>query len=76
MYVEERVKTTTSPTVPNTSEPIRREKAFKLADPGFAKFNRKSQEKSQEVPKQVLEGGTETYGKLLAVDGYTCSHER
>ena len=54
---------------------MRREKAFKLADPGFAKFNRKTQVESQEVPKQILVGGTETYGKLIAVDGYMCSHE-
>ena len=76
LYVEERVKTSTSLVVPDTSEPMSREKAFKLADPGFAKFNLKSQVKSQEVPKQFLEGGTKTYGKLLAVDGYIRSHER
>lgn len=35
---------------------------FKLADPGFAKFVRKPPNDSRGVPKQVLEGGTETYG--------------
>lgn len=75
MYVERRVKTRESLAVLNTSEPMRTEKAFKLADPGFAKFDRKPQVESREVPKQILEGGTETYGKLIAVDGYMCSHE-
>ena len=41
---------------------MKREKAFKLADPGFAKFVRKPQDESPATPKQVLSGGTETYG--------------
>jgi serine/threonine protein kinase len=36
---------------------------FKLADPGFAKFVKKSPKEPCDVPRQHLQGGTETYGK-------------
>ena len=39
------------------------ETTFKLADPGFAKFVKKSKKKPTDVPKQLLFGGTETYGR-------------
>ena len=39
------------------------ESTFKLADPGFAKFVKKSQKEPTGVPKQLLSGGTETYGE-------------
>jgi hypothetical protein len=35
---------------------------FKLADPGFAKFV-KTTDKDDKDPKQIVLGGTETYGK-------------
>jgi hypothetical protein len=37
---------------------------FKLADPGFAKFV-KSTGKDGKAPKQMLVGGTRTYGKAV-----------
>ena len=48
-------------------EPIKREKTFKLADPGFAKFVEKTKKDSEGIPKQRLRGGTETYG-ILSLD--------
>lgn len=36
---------------------------FKLADFGFAKFERKSD--GYDVPQSFIEGGTETYGKII-----------
>ena len=51
---------------PNQPKSANKEKAFKLADPGFAKFVPKPQHESQAIPKQVLEGGTETYGAYSA----------
>ena len=41
------------------------ESTFKLADPGFAKFVKKSQKEPTDVPKQRLSGGTETYGECF-----------
>ena len=41
----------------------RNESTLKLADPGFAKFVKKPQKESTEVPKERLSGGTETYGR-------------
>lgn len=53
----------------NQSKLVQKESTFKLADPGFAKFVKKSQEESTEVPKQKLLGGTETYGRWLPFPG-------
>ncbi len=44
------------------SEPVKREKTFKLAAPMFAEFVKKTKRNSGGVPKQRLRGGTETYG--------------
>lgn len=42
---------------------------FKLADPGFAKFVEKSPKEPCDVPRQHLQGGTESYGKCCS-SGY------
>lgn len=42
---------------------------FKLADPGFAKFVKKSPKEPYGVPRQLLQGGTETYG-MYCFTGY------
>ena len=58
----ERVTVNTTFDGNENSEPVKREKKFKLADPGFAKFVEKTKKDSEGVPKQRLRGGTETYG--------------
>lgn len=58
----ERVTVNTTFDGNENSEPVKREKTFKLADPGFARFIEKTMKDSEGVPKQRLRGGTETYG--------------
>ena len=67
LFVENRLKKENNDTTEegDQSKPVQNESTFKLADPGFAKFVKKSQEESIEVPKQHLSGGTETYGMWL-----------
>ena len=69
LYVEERLNVEGAANGYNQPKSANEEKAFKLADPGFAKFVRKPQHESQAIPKQVLEGGTETYGECSASSG-------
>ena len=66
LYVEERLNVNGTADGDNQPKSANEEKAFKLADPGFAKFIPKPQHNSQAIPKQVLEGGTETYGAYSA----------
>lgn len=64
LFVENRLKKEKDDTTDegDQSKLEQNESTFKLADPGFAKFVKKPQEESTEVPKQLLSGGTETYG--------------
>lgn len=40
---------------------LRIHEEFKLADFGFAKFKRRT----EEIPREFIDGGTENYGQLL-----------
>ena len=62
MYLEDRLRTDRSLKGDRGSTPENREKSFKLADPGFAKFQPKSHTSSQAVPERILDGGTMSYG--------------
>ena len=65
LFVENRLKKEKDDTTVewDQSKLEQNESTFKLADPGFAKFVKKPQKESTEVPKQILSGGTETYGR-------------
>lgn len=67
LFVESRLKKEKDDTTDDgdQSKLEQNESTFKLADPGFAKFVKKPQKASTEVPKQLLSGGTETYGRLF-----------
>ena len=67
LFVENRLKKKKDDTTEEggKSRLVQNEGTFKLADPGFAKFINKSEEASIEVPKELLSGGTETYGRWL-----------
>ena len=71
LFVENRLKKEKDDTTDEGDQPklVQKESTFKLADPGFAKFVKKSHEESIEVPKQQLSGGTETYGRWLPFSG-------
>ena len=60
--MEDRLKLNDPPNADDVSELRKNENKFKLADPGFAKFVKKSPKEPRDVPKQRLDGGTETYG--------------
>ena len=62
LYVEDRLKKNESAHGQNLSKTTTTEKAFKLADPGFAKFIGKNQHASHALPKATLWGGTKSYG--------------
>ena len=62
LFVEDRLKVDHPSDVEDLSKLEKNENKFKLADPGFAKFVKKSPKEPRDVPKQYLEGGTETYG--------------
>ena len=62
LYLEDRLRTDRSLKVDRATTLENCEKAFKLADPGFAKFQPKSHTHSQAVPERILEGGTVSYG--------------
>lgn len=64
LFVENRLKKVEAYTTleRDQSELEQNESSFRLADPGFAKFVKKPQKESTQVPKQRLSGGTETYG--------------
>lgn len=62
LFVEDRLIPTSSSNVGDFSKLEEDQNKFKLADPGFAKFVKKSPKESNDVPRQHLEGGTWTYG--------------
>ena len=65
LFVENRLKKEKEDTTEegDQSELIQSESTFKLADPGFARFVKKSEAESIQIPKKYLWGGTETYGR-------------
>ena len=62
LYLEDRLRIDRSPKGDLGTTPEHRERAFMLADPGFAKFQLKSHTHPQAVPKMILGGGTVSYG--------------
>ena len=76
LFVENRLKIEKDNTTDegDQSEFKQNEGTFKLADPGFAKFVKKPQKESIEVPKQRLSGGTETYGVCESCSRTTISN--
>ena len=79
LFVENRLKKEKDDTTEegDQSKLVQNESTFKLADPGFAKFVKKSQDESIEIPKHNLSGGTETYGRrfLLPGQGRRLAHD-
>ena len=71
LFVENRLQKEKDDTKEEGDQPkqVQNESTFKLADPGFAKFVKKSQDESTEVPKHNLSGGTETYGRRFLLPG-------
>ena len=65
LFVEKRLKKKKDDTTKEEEQfqLAQNKSTFKLADPGFAKFVKKSQEESIEVPKQHLSSRTETYSR-------------
>ena len=64
LYVEDGLSTKNQAENNGTSNSELNEITFKLADPGFAKFINKTEDRTENVPREYLLGGTETYGKL------------
>ena len=62
LWVEDRLKLDSPLDEVDPSKLEEDQNKFKLADPGFAKFVKKSPKGSSGVPRQHLQGGTFTYG--------------